>query len=192
MIRREVIINQGLFQGCWFACVLGAAHGLIWPGLLMTVVLAIWQLAPRNRHPADLPVVAVALFIGVIADSAWVALDVLAYATPWPSSDLAPAWILLLWIAFALTLNHSLSFLAERPWLAAVLAGAGSPLSYFAGLNFGAVEWVAPAPVVVAVAAVSWALIVPALFAFTRFWVGNAAPGGIGGRALLESLDDSR
>jgi hypothetical protein len=40
-----------------------------------------------------------------------------------------------LWIAFALTLNHSMGFLRGRPWLAAAFGLAGGPLAYWVAVK---------------------------------------------------------
>ena len=53
---------------------------------------------------------------------------------------IAPAWIVMLWLAVGLSIRHSLIFLVNRPLLGALLVGGGSPLSYLAGESFGAVE----------------------------------------------------
>ncbi len=64
----------------------------------------------------------------------------------------APVWIVLLWVAVGLTLNHCLSMFKERPWLGGLLAGLGAPLSYLGGERLGAVSidehwqllWISP------------------------------------------------
>jgi hypothetical protein len=69
----------------------------------------------------------------------------LHYASPQPAL-LAPAWILAMWVAFAMTLNHSLAFLKTSPMAALVLGAVGAPLAYLAaGRGFGAVEFTPPA-----------------------------------------------
>ena len=68
----------------------------------------------------------------------------LRYAAPLPALP-GPAWIATLWVAFAMTLQHSLQWLMARP-LAAVLFGAiGGPLAYWgASRGFNAVAFTMP------------------------------------------------
>ena len=167
-MTRAFLINQGLFQLSWPACVVGAAHGLLWVGVVVVGALAAWQLDSRNRHPLDLRIVALCLVLGLALDSAWVQLGLLAYASPWPVPGLAPLWIMLLWLALALVINHSMSLFKHRLLLIGVLGGIGSPMSYFAGSRFGAVEWLAPAWQVILAVGLSWALILPLIFWFAR------------------------
>lgn len=164
-MNRDFWINQGLFQISWPACVIGASWGVAgWTGTLVVAALAVWQLHPQRRHPNDWRMVGVCLAIGFVLDSLWVRTGLLAYAMPWPSTGFAPFWILLLWLAMALVLNHSMSVFKGRLLLIAILGGIGSPMSYYAGANFGAVEWLAPAWQVVLATGLSWALLLPALF----------------------------
>ena len=58
-------------------------------------------------------------------------MGLLAYASPGPVHGLAPAWILALWMGFALTFNHSLHYVMRRTWLAIALGAIAGPLSYW-------------------------------------------------------------
>ncbi|TVQ27323.1 MAG: DUF2878 domain-containing protein [Wenzhouxiangella sp.] len=168
MLNPGFLINQGLFQLSWPACVIGAAYGWIWGGLVIVGALAMWQLHPANRHPLDLRMVATCLGLGLVLDTAWIQLGLLEFAAPWPWPGVAPVWIMLLWLALALVVNHSMGLFKNRLLLIGVLGGIGSPMSYFAGSRFGAVEWVAPAWQVVLATGLSWALVLPLLFWMAR------------------------
>ncbi|NBB92672.1 MAG: DUF2878 family protein [Gammaproteobacteria bacterium] len=168
-MTRDFWINQGLFQLCWPACVIGASAGVAgWTGTLVVASLAFWQLHPRRRHPNDWSMIGLCLAIGFLLDSLWVKAGLLEFAMPWPSSQFAPFWILLLWLALALVLNHSMSVFKGRLLLIGILGGIGSPMSYYAGSQFGAVEWAAPAWQVVLATGLSWALLLPLLFWLAR------------------------
>ena len=167
-MNREFLINQGLFQLSWPACVVGAAYGWLWAGFLVVGAMVLWQLSPRHRHPFDVRMLLICLPLGLLLDTAWVQLGLLEFATPWPSVQIAPLWILMLWIALALVINHSLSAFKQRLALIGLLGGIGSPMSYFAGSRFGAVEWLAPAWQVVLATGLSWALVLPLLFWLAR------------------------
>lgn len=168
-MTRGFIINQGLFQLAWPACVVGAAWGLAgWTGLLAVGVMAGYQLHATNRHRNDLTMVGICVVAGFILDTAWIQSGLLRYAMPWPSEQLAPFWIGLLWIAFALVINHSMRVFKQRLLAVSLLAGIGSPMSYFAASRLGAVEWLAPAWQVVVATGVSWALLTPLLFRLAR------------------------
>lgn len=175
-MSRAFVINQGLFQLSWPACVIGAAYGLLWTGLLVVGIMVLWQLNRANRHRLDLRMIAVCLALGLVLDTVWIQIGLLSYASPWPWPGVAPLWIMLLWLATALVINHSMRAFKQRLWLLAVAGGIGSPLSYFAGSRFGAVEWLAPAWQVVLATGASWAVILPFLFWLAREPIVEALP----------------
>lgn len=135
------LVNFVAFQVVWFAAVIGASKGLWWPGPVAVVVFAIAHLSSPMRVGGDGLLIAVALLLGVIIDSAYAVSGVLSYTAPFPSTQLAPLWILALWVGFALTLNHSLAYLAHRPLIATIAGAVVGPISYWsAGRAFDAVE----------------------------------------------------
>ncbi|NDY97010.1 DUF2878 family protein [Wenzhouxiangella limi] len=167
-MTRAFLVNQGLFQLAWPACVIGAANGVFWTGLLVVGALVLWQLNRHNRHPLDLRMIGVCLGLGFVLDTAWIQLGLLEFAMPWPSSQFAPMWIMLLWVSVALVINHSMAAFKNRLWILAIAGGVGSPMSYFAGSRFGAVEWLAPAWQVILTTGLSWAIVLPLLFWLAR------------------------
>ena len=97
-------------------------------------------------------------------DSAWIALGWLDFRAPWPSTQLAPGWILGIWLAFSLTLNHSLAFLKQRYALSALLGAIGGPLAYWsASQGLGAVHFDAPMTTVLPGLCVGWTGLFPLL-----------------------------
>jgi len=167
-MSRAFLVNQGLFQISWPACVVGAAYGVVWAGLLVVITMACWQLRASNRHRLDVRMVGLCLGAGLILDTLWVQLGLLAFATPWPWPGLAPMWIMLLWLALGLVINHSMRVFKGRLILAGLFGAIGSPLSYYAASRIGAVEWVAPAWQVVMAVGLSWAILLPLLFWMAR------------------------
>jgi len=152
------------YQLVWLASVMGAIHGSRYAGPLAAALFACVVLAFGGRRRADLRLIPLVLVIGLFADSAWIALGWLHYSAPWPSPDFAPAWILAIWLAFSLTLNHSLAFLKRRSALASLLGAIGGPLAYWlAADGFGAVRFDAPVMTVLVGLGIGWALMVPML-----------------------------
>lgn len=158
------VANAVGYQVVWFTSVIGAAHGLAYAGPVAACIFAILTIMYGGaRHP-DLRLIPLALLIGVLADSAWIALGWLHYSAPWPSAQFAPAWIVGIWLSFAMTLNHSMAFLKGRYALAAVLGGIGGPLAYWsASRGFGAVHFDASASTVLIGLGIGWAVVFPLL-----------------------------
>ena len=128
------------YQAVWFAAVIGAGHGMAWPGVASMLVYAVVQLTCSRNWRTDLTLMAAAVLFGFLLDGTLIRSGLASYAAGWPSVAVAPAWILALWVGFALTLNHSLAYLAHRTVVATIAGAIVGPISYWsAGRAFGAV-----------------------------------------------------
>ncbi|MDY0022353.1 DUF2878 domain-containing protein [Arenimonas caeni] len=153
------------FQAVWLASVAGAGAGLPWAGPLAATLFAALTLRFGGKARADLRLLALALPLGLALDSAFAASGWLVYAEAWPWASLAPVWIWSLWVGFALTLNHSMAFLRQRPVAAVLLGAVGGPLAYWTAAGaFEAVSFGAPVAWVIGALAVGWAAVLPLLF----------------------------
>lgn len=169
------VANAIVFQLTWFAAVIGAGHGLAWPGVAAVTAFALLQLRSPATRGADLKLIALAAALGALLDSAFVSTGLLRYAAPWPSAQFAPAWIVALWVALALSLNHSLRWLKPRPWLAALLGACSAPLSFLgAARGWDAVAFAPPTAGTLTVVAAGWALALPVLVLAARRWTAPA------------------
>ena len=159
------LANAVGYQCVWLSCVAGAGSGRGWLGPLAAVTFAALMIIFGGKVRSDLRVVALVVPLGFTFDSALAASGFLHYAQAWPSTTLAPAWIGALWLGFALTLNHSLAFLRQKPILSAALGLIGGPLAYLsAERGFHAVVIATPRLSVMLILAIGWAILVPLLF----------------------------
>jgi hypothetical protein len=128
-------INLFFYQATWVTAVVAAGHGLWWPGLLVLAAFSAWQLGVSPWPRADAVLMLALSALGFALDSLFVRFGLMHFASavPWPG--LAPVWMVALWTSFALSLNHSLAFLQQRPLLGAALGGAGSPFAYWVAAN---------------------------------------------------------
>ncbi len=171
----QVAINFVLFQAGWFACVLGAAYGWPWIGTAAVAVIIAWHLANALQPAQETKLIAMALLIGALWDSALVTLGWISYPSGTLVAGVAPHWILALWALFATALNVSMRWLKQRLWLAVLLGAVCGPLSYWGAVKLGAVQFVDPLRIVIALA-VGWSLIMPVLMWFSRRYDGIAEP----------------
>ena len=104
----------------------------------------------------------IALPAGLLLDSLWIHLGVLDFG----GATYAPSWILLMWIAVALTINHSLVFLRDRPLLGALVVALFGPVAYIGGDKLGAVQ--VPELSALWMVSLSWGLLFWLLFVLAR------------------------
>lgn len=165
------------YEIVWLAAVIGASRGRIWQGVLAVVLFALWQCAVSSRRMTELKLMALAVGCGLVLDGFLAASGVVRYAAPYPSlpSGGAPLWILVLWIAFALTLTQCLRYLQKNLWVAALFGGIGGPLVFWcAGRAWGVVHFPAPSWHALAALAVGWGLAMPLLVGMARRWSAGA------------------
>ena len=155
---RYNIVNAIVLNLVWMAAVGGAARGLWWAGPAAAAIFMLihWPFFKRMDALALL----VLMPLGLVLDSLYAATGVVIYASPVPSSSLAPVWILSLWFAFALTVAHSLRMLLTNTWIAMLLGAIFGPLSYWiASELWGAATFGYPWPVWISALAVPWMLV---------------------------------
>ncbi len=159
---RDVLINFVLFQAVWFSCVVGGGvYGTIWPGIFF-VTLLVLSLRNSKCMRQDVLLAMLAMLFGWLIDTLWERLGILDF----PGLTIAPSWIVLLWLGVALTVNHSLRYLRDRPILGLPLVALFAPVTYLAGERLGAVH--VPDPYQLWVISLAWAV----LF-YAGFWLAR-------------------
>jgi len=156
------------YEVAWFACVLGAAHGMPWLGPWVTAFFALVHLAwvPDRLREACLMAMCAAFGFGI--DSLNGYLGAVVYHpggfVPW----FAPPWLIAIWVAFALTLHGCMEWLQSRMALTALLGAIGGPLVYLGGARLGAVGLGPDFTWDMVIVAAAWAIAAPVLVVFAR------------------------
>ena len=155
------LFNFLLFQAGWLICVLGAAHGRTTLALAIVSLLIMIHLTVTPDRIKDIRLFAYALIIGFVFDGLIQFNGLILYNDTGWSFPLTPLWILMLWILFAMTLNHSLSWLKGRIFVSSLFGALGGPLAYMAAEKLGAITIATPQSIITLL--VGWAIITPAL-----------------------------
>lgn len=170
-MSKQVVINFILFQAAWFACVLGAAHGMAWLGVITTILIVAWHLKQAQQAEPEVILLIITLMIGAVFDQLMLSTQLVSYQAHGWSDALTPAWILALWAGFVTALNVSLRWMQGK-WLVAVLFGAfGGPLAYMGAERLGAVTLNANPQSFLALS-FGWAVITPTLLLLARKFDG--------------------
>jgi len=143
--------------------------------LVAAAVIGLHLALARRAFPEALLIVAASL-IGLVWDSALIAIGLFTYPSGVLVPGLAPYWMIALWAVFATSLNLSMGFLKGRPWLAALVGGIGGPVSYLAGGRLGGLEMSDPT-LALGAQAIGWAVLLPVLTHLAARWDGcSVAP----------------
>lgn len=167
----STLITCIAYELVWFAAVIGAGRGRVWPGVGAAALFIAWRLAVSARRAVETRLLALALLIGAVLEASWVHAGLVHYAAAWPVPA-SPAWLLALWASFGLTIVPLFGRLHTRPWLAAALGAVGGPASYWAAARgWHAVIFPArPQPTLLALG-LGWAVALPLLTTLARRWL---------------------
>ncbi|ARN76298.1 hypothetical protein BST96_04430 [Oceanicoccus sagamiensis] len=156
------LLNAALFQLGWFACVLG---GDVVAFVVTVAILCIHELFIVNKR-FEWPLITIIALTGFVVDNALTQFGVFSFQSP--SLLYIPLWLLCLWVLFATTLNHSLGWLKERLWLAALLGAISGPMSYLAGSKLADVALSTPPLFSMLCISLCWAILLPAFYYYIR------------------------
>ncbi len=156
------------YELVWFAAVIGAGRGVVWPAVSAAALFVGWRLTVSAQRSVEGALLAAALLIGTVLETCWVRGGLIRYAAAWPLAS-APAWLLALWASFGLTIVPLFGYLHSRPALAAATGALGGPLSYLAAAHgWHAVLLPAHPWRSLFALALGWAAALPALTTFAR------------------------
>jgi hypothetical protein len=158
------ILNFALFQAGWFATILTAAGGRPAAALAVAgaaVGLSLWLFSADRM--GDLRLLLAVALIGFCLDTMQLHLGVFALVGEPLFPRLCPLWLVALWALLGTTLRGSLSWLAGRYWLSAILGAVAGPLSYLGGAQLGAATLHPSRVFSIAALAAGWAAVMPLL-----------------------------
>jgi len=152
---KNTLINLGLFQLGWLACVLG---GNIYAGIYTAMALLVhqWLLV---EDPREWKLIFTIALVGCIWDMAMVQSAVIHYPDGiWLG---IPPWLVCLWLLFATTFMHGLQWLRAFPWVAVLFAAVFGPASYWVGTSLTDARLHDPVLGSLVVMSLGWALLFP-------------------------------
>lgn len=158
------LLNFCLFQLGWFVCILGAAWNYTYAAIIFSIALILIHLKLTDKNANDIKLFFIAGVLGFIFDGLLQFNNMIIYNDPGIPYPFTPLWIVMLWIFFALTLNHSLTWLKGRMILAAIFGAVGGPLAYIAGEKLMAVTIINTSTIFIL--SLGWAIITPLLISF--------------------------
>ena len=99
----RTLINFAVFQAGWFSCVISAANGLPWLGLLAVCLIVTLHIRTVDHPSHELQLLALCVVLGLAFDSLLVSSGWVRYPSGMLFSGVAPYWILAMWALFSIT-----------------------------------------------------------------------------------------
>jgi hypothetical protein len=153
---KQKILNLIVFQAGWLVCVVG---GDTYAVAYTAAALLIHHFCVLQKN-SEWQLVAIVATVGCLWDSLMVFGGMVYY--PGPVFLGIPVWLVCLWILFATTFLHALSWLSRYLSLALVFAATLGPASYWMGSELSDASLGAPMLNSLVVMGVGWAALFPA------------------------------
>jgi hypothetical protein len=156
------LINFMQFQAVWFLCIFGAAYQFELMAIFISTGIIIWSIFTSEHRTHDYVIGSIAAIMGIVLDSLLISQNLITFTTAyWTAAS--PLWMTPIWIALALTLQSSMSWLSGRYLLAGILGAISGPFAYWAGVRMGA-GVVSDLTITMICISVIWLIVTPALF----------------------------
>ncbi|REL26875.1 DUF2878 domain-containing protein [Thalassotalea euphylliae] len=155
-----MILNAILFNLCWF--------GLIFWGNAFIPVVAlwlIWHIRQCDKPKDELQLIFQVTVIGLIIDSSLMHAGVFDFGQ---EQLIIPPWLVVLWAAFAATLNHSITLVCKSVTVSRCIGAFVVPMSYIAGERLNAVDFSYSYITTIATISIVWLLLLPYLISLTK------------------------
>jgi len=152
---KKILLNLALFQIGWLVCVIG---GNFYAFAFTMVALLLHSWLVLGSH-VEWKLIGCVVLVGCLWDMVMAQTGVISYADAGLLG--IPLWLICLWLLFATTFMHSLFWLRQRLWLAALFAALLGPASYWAGSNLSTAQLAQPMLNSLAIMAAGWALLFP-------------------------------
>jgi len=140
-----------------------------WLAILVVAGILVVHIALSENRRSEFVFIIVLAALGTLLDSTltWFGLFVFEEPSLLPASVqgylrfLCPLWLIAIWVAFATTIGTTRTLLRGKLWLTPILGAIAAPLTYYAGVRFGAVQFGWSSLISMLVLAVVWVLFYP-------------------------------
>ena len=130
------LINFVLFQVGWFVTVISVSNQMEYIAIFSVLGVLAAHLYLIAEKLKEFILILAAGLLGFVVDSILISGDLFSASGDLGLKDMAPLWLVLLWMLFSITINHSLGWLRYKYLLAALMGAVFAPLAYYVGTNF--------------------------------------------------------
>lgn len=156
----KIIANAVAYQLSWFLAVLGGNAGASFG-----VGILLLHLVFSSKRMADLRMMFLLLFTGLVVDGTMHQIGFISFTqTGFP----IPFWLMVIWLALAITPHHCLAWLKNRLLLSSIFGALGGPAAYWAGVRLGAATFNWNLGLSLVALAVLWAILWPSVMYFAE------------------------
>lgn len=168
-LKQFKLLNIFSFKLLWFILVVFQDKAAV-PAIIVLMLLNLWH---PNKDEAWKSLFSIA-FIGIAIDSLLSLSGVFNFESPFLWFPI-PLWLILLWLAFAMTLPYGFAFISKYAISTQAIIGGLASFSYLVGRNLDAVTYSYSSIATQSLLIVMWAIAIPLYFILQKRRVMNNA-----------------
>jgi hypothetical protein len=161
-LKQYKLFNIFSFKLLWFILVVFQDQAAI-PAILVLMLLNLWH---PNKNEAWKSLFGIA-FIGIVIDSTLSLSGVFNFENEFAWFPI-PLWLILLWLAFAMTLPYGFAFMGKYAISTQAIIGGLASFSYLVGRNLDAVSYGYLTIATQSLLIVLWGLCIPLYFTLEK------------------------
>lgn len=157
-LKQYKLFNIVSFKLLWFILVVFQDKAAV-PAILILMLLNLWH---PNKDEAWKSLFGIA-FIGIVIDSTLSLIGIFNFENQFAWFPI-PLWLVLLWLAFAMTLPYGFAFISKYAILTQAIIGGLGSFSYLVGRNLDAVSYGYSSIATQSLLIVMWGISIPFYF----------------------------
>lgn len=137
------LYNVISFYVIWYACVIGATFGFIKIAVVASFLLTLLHFFLTKKRNQDFIYLVLFFVIGFVVEKIFLFFSILNYPKNtliW-NLDGIPAWIIMLYIGFSTTINHSLLFMTHSSVFSFIFGSVGAAICYYLASLKGIIDF---------------------------------------------------
>ena len=131
-INSKTLINVLGFYICWWLCIYGAIQEMYAVGPLSVLIYMVLHFVYLTNNKIEYLYILICFVLGFLIDTIILKLNIIRYSGFLPDNyNVAPLWVVCLWLCFSLSIFHSFKVLQKRYKESLFLGFVSGPLVYY-------------------------------------------------------------
>ena len=142
-MSKKILFNIFGFYFCWWISIYGASVEIYYLGPLSVLLFLFIHLYKIVYHKNEILFLIICFFVGATIDTLLLRFNVIEYDGFLPYYyDIAPLWVVCLWVCFGATISHSFKWVKRRYLLLSILGAMSGPIIYFSATKFNTLHFI--------------------------------------------------
>ena len=164
IINKKILFNIVGFYICWWGSIWGAVNNLFFIGPICVLLFLFIHLFKIVYNKNEILYLFICFILGFILDTIFLRLEIINYKGYLPLEyNLAPLWVVGLWVCFGATVLHSFKWIRRRYITLFILGAICAPIIYLSASRLETLNFVNENFYALSFVSLGWAIFLPFL-----------------------------